>query len=161
MSIVCTTAGCISEDEPQGPSISVGEPLPQFSVEMNDGTVISTESLRGKVAVIVFFNTDCSDCRKELPVIQQLWNEVKDNPSVQVVPISREESATDILTYWEANSLTLPFSAQETREIYSLFAPSVIPRTYVSNPDGFITYAYDDSDMPSLKDLLSAIDSSK
>lgn len=157
MMFVCTASGCVSEDEPQGPSLSVGDSLPQFSVVMNDSEVITTNSLKGKIAVIVFFNTGCSDCRKELPVIQKLWEEYKDNPDVKIVPIAREESSTEILEYWKEHDLSLPFSSQENREVYNLFAPSVIPRIYVADAKGEIMAAYGDTDMPSLSDLISDI----
>lgn len=154
---VCTTTGCISEDEPQGPSLQVGELLPEFSVTMSDGTVYTTPELRGKVPVIVFFNTNCSDCRKELPVIQQLWEEYEYNDIVKVIAISREESAEEIQEYWKQNGLTLPYSAQETRDVYSLFAPSVIPRIYIANSQGVVTATFDDSALPSFAILTTAI----
>ena len=157
MMIVCTTTGCITDDEPKGPSLSVGDPLPQFSVTMNTGEEISTQSLKGKVAVIVFFNTGCSDCRQELPVIQKLWEEYEQNLTVKIVAIAREENEAEIKQYWNENNFTLPFSPQDTKEVYSLFAPSVIPRIYITNPEGIITFTFDDSHLPSLSSLQEAI----
>lgn len=158
MMFVCATTGCISEDEPKGPSLSVGDPLPQFSVLMNDGEEISTSLLKGKIAVIVFFNTGCSDCQKELPVIQELWDLYKSNASVKIVAIAREETENEILRYWKENNLTMPFSPQTNRDIYNLFAPSVIPRIYIADSSGKIVVSYDDSNMPTLSSLISDID---
>lgn len=157
MLFVCTTQGCVTEDEPQGPSISIGEYLPEFTIEMNTGDIVSTSSLKGKVPVIVFFNTDCSDCRKELPVIQKLWEKYRDDKDVEIVPISREESKKEIEKYWIENGFTMPFSPQDNREVYNLFAPSIIPRIYIADTNGIITAAFDDSDMPSLDYLISSI----
>ena len=158
MMLACTLQGCINDKEPDGPSVPQGSPLPDFSVVMNDGSVVSTSSLRGKVAVIVFFNTSCPDCQQELPVIQKLWDIYKDNPQVEIVPISREESAASIKAYWSAHNLSMPFSAQENRDVYSLFAPSVSPRVYVANREGVITAGYGDTDMPSLSTLVKDIE---
>lgn len=157
MMFVCTTAGCVTDNEPEGPSLQVGDPLPQFNITMNNGEVISTTSLIGKVSVIVFFNTDCSDCRKELPVIQELYDYYKGVTEVKIVAIAREEVAPEIEKYWEENGLTMPFSPQKTREIYSLFAPSIIPRIYISNTSGVITATFDDSDMPTFDALVMEI----
>ena len=52
--------------------IQPGDALPEFMVEMNDGTILDWDSLRGKVSVLVFFHTSCSDCQRELPVVQTL-----------------------------------------------------------------------------------------
>lgn len=158
MMLVCTTSGCVLDNEPDGPSKVVGDTLPKFEVIMNDGRIISDSSLKNKVAAIVFFNTDCSDCRKELPVIQQLWDRYKEMPDVEIVPIAREESEKEILDFWKANGLNMPFSPQSSREVYSLFASNVIPRIYISDPQGTIVAAYDDSNMPSLQDLVNEIE---
>lgn len=158
MLFVCTSQGCISDKEPEGPSLKVGDSLPVFSVEMNNGEIITTQSLKGHVSVIVFFNTGCPDCQKELPVIQALWELYKDSELVKIVPIAREESAKEIEAYWKANDLTMPFSPQENRDVYSKFAPSVIPRIYISNTEGVIMASYDDVEMPSLSDLVSVIE---
>lgn len=158
MMFVCTTAGCVSDDDPQGSSVGPGDSLPEFSVIMNDGETVSPGSLKGKVAVIVFFNTDCSDCRKELPVIQDLWEYYRENEAVKIVTISRQESEEEILKYWQENGLSLPFSPQESKDVYNLFAKSVIPRIYIANKQGIITDNFDDSDMPDLGKLKAAID---
>lgn len=157
MMFVCTTTGCISDDDPKGPSLNVGDPLPQFSVTLNTGEEFSTSSLKGKIPVIVFFNTGCSDCRKELPVIQELWESYKEDSKVKIIVIAREESAEGIATYWEENGLSMPYSPQDTKEIYNLFAPSVIPRIYIANPSGIITATFDDVEMPTVEVLKSEI----
>lgn len=149
-------SGCIS-DEPKGIALGPGDKLPEFSVEMNNGQVFSTETLRGKVPVIVFFNTSCGDCRKELPVIQQLWEVYKEDDTVKVIPVAREQSLESIEEYWVDNGLTMPFSPQDNRDVYELFAPSIIPRIYIANQEGEILYAYGDTHMASLEDLLQDI----
>lgn len=150
--------GCINDKEPEGPSLVVGDSLPVFSVVMNNGEMISTTSLKGYIPVIVFFNTNCGDCRKEFPVIQQLWDIYKDNEFVKIVLISREEGEGKILEYWKENNLTMPFSAQENRDVYSLFAQSVIPRIYIADTAGIIKYSFGDTDLPTLQILLNCIE---
>lgn len=150
----CTT-GCITDDDPKGPVLGVGDRLPEFSVELNTGETVSTVTLRGNVPVIVLFNTNCSDCQKELPVIQQLYELYKDDPIVRIIAIAREESADEIAQYWKAHDLTIPYSPQEDRAIYNLFAPSVIPRIYIADKAGIVVAAYGDSDMPSLDALIN------
>ena len=53
----------------------------------------------------------------------------------------------------------MPYSPQDNRDIYSLVAPSVIPRIYIADRTGKIVMAYDDSDMPSLSALKQVINS--
>ncbi|MDE6826800.1 MAG: TlpA family protein disulfide reductase, partial [Paramuribaculum sp.] len=124
-------AGCAPEEEPPEESrVKPGDRLPEFSVVMDDGSRLSTAELRGRESVIVLFNTDCPDCRRELPVIQALQDR---NPGLMIACIAREEGAADIAAYWRANGLTLRYSPQTDRRVYNLFAESVIPRTYVAD----------------------------
>lgn len=159
--LVCTTAGCISDDEPTGNALGAGDVLPEFSVTMNTGEVVSTMSLNGKIGVIVFFNTGCKDCQEELPVVQQLWDYYNGNPNIVIAPIAREENFEEILEYWNKAGLSMPFSPQPNRDIYNLFASSVIPRIYIVNSQGIITASYDDSAMPSYADLVYAIENAQ
>lgn len=155
--IGCTTQACISEGESDGPVVNVGDQLPNFSVSLFDGTIVSNNTLRGKTGMIVFFNTECSDCQKELPVVEQLWQQYKDNPEIQIVAIAREESAEEIETYWNEHNLTIPFSPQDNRDVFHLFAASGIPRIFVSNPEGIITSTFSDVLLPTLTQLDEAI----
>lgn len=161
MALVCTTQGCIADEEPHGVTLGVGDTLPEFSVTMSNGEAVTTPSLLGKVSVIVFFNTNCSDCQKELPVVQQVWQYYQGNPNIVIVPIAREEGNDEILKYWEENGLSMPYSPQETRDVYSLFAPSIIPRIYIANSNGLITASFGDKDMPDYAAIVTAIEEAR
>lgn len=161
MAMVCTTAGCVNDDEPKGTALGVGDSLPQFSVTMSNGDMVSTNTLFGKVSMIVFFNTNCGDCQKELPVVDQVWEYFQGNPNIVIAPIAREESNDEILKYWQENSLSMPYSPQDNRDVYSLFAPSVIPRIYIADTNGVITAAYGDTDMPDFAAIVTAIETTR
>lgn len=87
----------ISNSEEMQFILRAGDELPSFSVTLNDGTEISNESLSGKVSVIVFFNTECPDCRKELPVIQDVYEYFKNCENVVLFAVSREQGLKDIM----------------------------------------------------------------
>lgn len=137
---VCAGCSTITEDEDTIELVKVGDYVPLFSV-----TVVypettnpplepttsqwSTMQLKGQT-VIVFFNTSCKDCQRDLPLLNKYYLEHKDEPDFQMVAISREESRESVAAYWAANGLVIPYSPQEDRRIYSLFATSIIPRIY-------------------------------
>lgn len=130
LAVSCITEGKhVSTDESN--LVHVGQKLPDFSVTLTSGTEINTASLTGRPAVIVLFNTGCSDCRRELPVVQQLYEKYADR--VSFVCISREEGRKEVEQYWNDNNLTLPVSPQDDRQVFSLFALRSIPRVYVSD----------------------------
>ena len=58
----------------------------------------------------------------------------------RMIAIAREESAPEIAAYWQANALSIPYSPQSDRRIFSLFASSTIPRVYICSPSGIVEW---------------------
>lgn len=155
MALLLILSSCIGSDDDDPVSyVAVGDRLPEFSVELSDGTVVSTQTLRGCAALIVFFNTDCPDCRRELPEVERLQEM---NPAVTIVCIAREESAEKIAAYWAEAGLTLPYSPQPDRRIFNLFASSGIPRLYIADGQGTVTAVFGDTDYPTAEQLARLI----
>ena len=135
--------GCssITDDEEVIERVMVGDQVPTFTVDvMADGvsTTFSTSHLTGET-VIVFFHTSCADCQHELPRLNDYYQQHRDEPGFQMVAISRAEGAETVAPYWEEHGLEIPYSAQEDRHIYDLFASSVIPRVYFVSAQGIVT----------------------
>ena len=150
-------AACIDDDVEEGTiDLHSGDSIPAFSVVMDDGQTVTSESLKGKISLIVFFHTGCPDCQKELPVLQKIYTDY--GQSIRMICISREESASEIARYWDENHLTLPYSAQEDRTVYYLFAKSGIPRVYVVDEELIIRSVFTDNPLASYEDLVKDIE---
>lgn len=119
--------------------VRVGQQVPDFDIEMADGTVVTPQSLRGTVSVVVFFSTTCYDCRKELPVIERISHEF---PDVRFVCISRAEDKASVQKFWHEHHLTLPYSAQSDKAVYLRFATRTIPRIYVVDEAGIVAATF-------------------
>lgn len=151
MAAVGMTSCIIEKEDYGGIELTVGDELPPFEIEMYDGKILTRDSLRGKNSMLVFFNTDCPDCRKELPVLQIFWERYHED--VTLACISREEKTEKIAKYWKENGLTLPYSAQQDRAIYNLFARTSIPRIYIADRNLIITRVYTDNPLATLEQL--------
>lgn len=146
MMLLCLLlTGCSSiEDDETKERVVVGDRVPLFSVEMvKDGerSTFSTAQLTGET-VIVFFNTTCPDCQRDLPKLNQYYLKHKADEGFQMVAISREEGEEDVAAYWKDKGLQIPYSAQNDRRIYELFASSVIPRIYFVSAQGIVTRVF-------------------
>ena len=134
-----------SDESSQGELLVVGDRVPQFSVDVvnADGTTstFSTERLTGET-VIVLFHTTCPDCQRELPKLNQYYLQHKNQQGFQMVAISRAEGQESVAAYWQEQDLQIPYSAQQDRSIYNLFATSIIPRVYFCTSQGIITKIY-------------------
>ena len=144
-------------------SLVVGDQLPAFEVTMNDGTVVRTADLQGQPSVVVLFSVDCPDCRHELPEVQKLWDRSRqgeltgDGKPLPIVLIARKNLAEDIEPFWKFAEFTMPYSPQPDRKVYSRFAPSRIPRIYISDASTTIRVAYADTGMPTAETLAEDI----
>lgn len=130
----CFTS-CINDKKEtwEGANLQPGDLLPEFSITLQDGSSLNTESLDGKVSLILLFTVTCPHCQEQIPIVERLYQEYKENVQVIFAGISREEGEAQVGKYWKEQNYTLPYSAQETRYIYSLFAQSTVPRIYISN----------------------------
>lgn len=149
---------CVNDDgDGGGGGVRAGDRLPQFSVVMSTGETLQSASLAGKPAVIIFFNTSCPDCRRELPVLQRVYNRFGAGGQAVFAAISRAQGGGSVEEYWKAEGLTIPYSAQSDDSVYRLFARSVIPRIYITDTRLNVAYVYTDNPLPSEEELAGAV----
>lgn len=135
--------GCIHENMPEASSLKEGDKIPEFTLVSN-GETLSSNQMPGIKKIIVFFNTQCKDCREALPKIQKAYEaDMLVNTPIAYYCISREECHEEVAKYWKDNSLTIPFYAQEDRRIFNLFASSGIPRVYIIDKNNIILKVYE------------------
>lgn len=153
LSMLCVLLSCIKEKQ-TGADLTVGDIIPDFSVIMNDGTVVTAGGLSKGRTCIVFFTTKCPDCQKTLPEIQKIYDEYSVE-GVSFALISREEVAESIFRYWQESEFTMPYSAQSDRRIYELFAKTRVPRVYICK-DGVIKAIFTDQPENPTYDVIKA-----
>lgn len=132
----CSMRNDVEEIKPSDNLVNVGDALPAFVVEMNDGTRLRSEDLKGKPSLVLLFSTTCPDCQRELPGLNKRY--LEHGADTTFVAISREQASADVSAYWEKEGLSLPYSAQPDRYVYSLFAKKGIPRIYISDLHGIV-----------------------
>lgn len=150
-------SSCIQEKEEPltGANLKIGDKIPHFTVKMNDGSIISEENLKGCISLIVFFHTSCKDCRQVLPVLQRFHEAYSQYP---IACISRAENEVAVAAYWKEQGFTLPYSAQEDRTVYELFAQTGVPRIYIVDEEGIIRCLFTDQMLPEWEELVKALD---
>jgi peroxiredoxin len=136
----------------------VGEPAPDFELTSIDGTPFRTADLRGRVVVLNFFATWCGPCQHELPHLQDIWNEFRDNDDFQMLVVGREESAESLKDFQKTHKFTFPLAPDPDKSIYGKFASQSIPRTYLISRNGTIIYQFTgayEEEIAKIKKLIS------
>lgn len=139
---IIAIGSCITENENTKTVnyINPGDKIPYFTVPDQNGTLFESTNLTGKKSLLLFFHTECEDCRRELPIIEESYQKFKEDTNYCFIAIAREESVESVNKYWKENNLTLPTYFDYDKNVYSLFANSMIPRIYISDKNGIITY---------------------
>ncbi len=158
---IAILSSCISDDKEDwdGANIQAGDKVPEFSVKMNDGRTITLETVKGKVSVIMLFTTTCPDCKRQFPITEQLYNSFKDNPEVVMIGISRAEGESIVGKFWNEKGYKFPYSPQEDRKVYSLFASSGVPRIFISDKEGIVQKLTTDNPIATYEELAEKINS--
>ena len=137
----------------------VGDRMPAFSVEQASGGKFSMASQVGKVVVINFWATWCAPCQAEMPHLEQdIWQKYKSTPGFVMIGIAREQTRDVVLDFQRKHgALTYPLAWDPNRSAYKLLADAGIPRTYVIDRHGIITFQNDGYDPKDLATIDRAI----
>lgn len=138
-----TFNGCISDggDSTEMENyIVVGDEIPYFEINEENGEQFRSNVLIGKKSMIVFFHTECSDCKRELPIIEEAWRLLKNDQDCMLVAIARGQTANETEVFWKENQLTMPKFHDPQRTVFELFANSYVPRLYILNKKGKVQW---------------------
>ena len=120
----------------------VGESAPDFELTSIEGTPFRTVDLRGKVIVLNFFATWCGPCQMELPHLQAVWDEFRNDDDFRMLVVGREESEDSVRAFQQKHGFTFPLAADPENSVYNKFASQYIPRTYLVSRQGTIVHEF-------------------
>lgn len=123
----------------QPPPPKVGKPAPAFALQrLSGGGKVSLRSLRGKTVVLNFFASWCGPCKREAPVLEQVWRQDKGS-NVVVLGVDANDSRGDAQRFVHAHGVTYPIVFDHDGLVAANhYDISDLPVTYVLNPHGRI-----------------------
>lgn len=81
--------------------IQIYKPLPVFTIERMDGSKVPSSELKGKIIVMDFFTTWCGPCRRALPKMQQIYNDLMEDNDVVFMFISTDKDRSKVQPFVE------------------------------------------------------------
>jgi thiol-disulfide isomerase/thioredoxin len=120
-----------------GEAPAVGQAAPALIARLFDGQVLDLASLRGKVVVLNFWASWCVPCRDEMPLLDALGREFRDQGLV-VVGLSADDrhDRADALKSARKLGYALGLLSEATRNEFGV--PRTLPLTYIIDREGVI-----------------------
>ncbi len=105
-----------------------------FTLTDLEGKSWSLQALHGKVVLVNFWATWCPPCRKEMPDLDKLYQEFKDQ-GLLILAISDEE-ISKVQPFIAEHHYTYPILLDPGSKVHKLFVVEGIPKSFVYGRDG-------------------------
>jgi len=116
--------------------VSSPEPEIDFPFRKLDGTEMHLAETKGKVVFVDLWGTWCIQCVAEMPTVQALYNQFRNDPNVTFLIVSRLDSAETVRRYARRNHFDLPFYTTDDADIPASMQLNQFPATFLYSPDG-------------------------
>jgi thiol-disulfide isomerase/thioredoxin len=110
-----------------------------FKLVTSEGELFDFEEARGKVIFINFWASWCAPCIAEMPNIQDVYDDYKDNDDILFVMIGLDKEPQKSLDFIARKKYNFPvFTPDFASGIPAVYQASSIPTTFVISKDGKI-----------------------
>ena len=104
-----------------------------------DGNIISGESLKNKVVFINFWATWCPPCIAEMPSINDLYHQYKNNPDIIFLLVDADNDIQKSTAFMQNKNFDLPVVTSKS-SIPSEWYSGTLPTTVVLDKKGNVAY---------------------
>ncbi len=108
---------------------------PQWTLKDLSGKTLSSKDLRGKVVLLDFWASWCSDCAETAPLLQAEYARYKQR-GFTVVGVLVEDEPKDAAKFAKAKELTYPIVVDGKRRAFSDFGVRGIPTAVLIDGEG-------------------------
>jgi len=115
----------------------VGKLAPDFTLTTLKGEQISLSQLRGKIIMVNFWQSSCSNCRDEMVYLQATYDSWS-RDKLEVLAVSVGEKAAFVQSFIETQGFTLPVLLDPDQAVSGTYQISRFPTTFFINADGII-----------------------
>ena len=119
----------------------IDPPVPMLDFALNDlqGENVNTETLRGKLLWVNFWNTGCPPCVEEIPSMQKVWGEFGGDAFI-LLAVGVGESKNSALSFLKKNGLhvTFPVLLDTAGQVWHMYGARYFPTNLFIDSQGNI-----------------------
>jgi thiol-disulfide isomerase/thioredoxin len=143
------------------PSASKQSLSSQFNISFRDtsGRIVNTAELKGKVIFINFWATWCPPCIAEMPSVNELYDQFKNNHNMVFILVDVDNDYPKAKSFLQKNNYNLPWYSL-TSQVPDNLMDGTIPTTLVFDKNGKLVYQHSgtaDYSNSKFKNFLSSI----
>ncbi|MGL6186851.1 MAG: TlpA disulfide reductase family protein [Clostridium chrysemydis] len=109
-----------------------------FELKDTNGKTVSLEDFKGKNIMLNFWASWCVPCKSEMPDLQKLQDESKNDKDFEIVTINVGESSKKAKEFLEKNNLKLNTLLDDEAEVSMDYGASVLPTTFLIDEKGYV-----------------------
>ncbi|HHQ14695.1 MAG TPA: TlpA family protein disulfide reductase [Chromatiales bacterium] len=119
----------------------VSGPAPDFSLVNRQGQTVSLSDLKGQVVLINFWATWCGPCRKEMPLLEQLY-ERYEPLGFTLLGVNVEENPKDADAFLKETPVTFPVLFDPDNRVSKMYDVSAMPSTVLVDRKGQMRFLH-------------------
>jgi len=123
----------------QSSGLQIGSKAPDFSLKTLSGETVKLSELKGKRIMLNFWATWCPPCKKEMPEIENFFNEGQKDVVILAVNIDPQ---LDVKGFVKKNGITFPVLLDQDDQVNGMYKIISIPTTYFIDSNGIIQNKY-------------------
>ena len=149
--------------EDYGYKVELGQTVPDFTLELPDGTKTTMQNLRGKIVMLQFTASWCPVCRKEMPHIENdIWQKHKANADFALYGIDLKEDNETTEEFQKKMAITYPLALDLDGAIFDLFTVenAGVTRNIIVDKQGkivFMTRLFKQDEFDKMKAVINTL----
>ena len=133
LSLVFTAGYVLVRD---GVQPSFGLPKAQaFEAPTLSGATTGPQAYPNQVVLVNFWATYCAPCVDEMPSLEQIWQDYRDEGLV-VLAVSLDENAEDVAEFQKRFGITFPLAHDPDWKVANSYGTEKVPETYLVARNG-------------------------
>lgn len=116
-------------------------PAPAFTLDDLEGKKASLSDYKGKPLIINFWATWCIPCIKEMPDLEKLYKERKDE-GLELLMINVKESKEVVKKYIEKGGFSFRVLLDKNGDVLREYQVFGLPSTFFIDEKGIVQYSY-------------------
>lgn len=111
---------------------------PEITVNDSSGKTDNLSELKGSVVFINFWATWCEPCREEMPSIQKLYNQFRNEKGFRMITILVKDDYQKALAYLKENNYEFPVLMDNNGKTAASYGITGVPETYIVDKNGIL-----------------------